>query len=444
MTRAALACAAALALPQGQAPAAPPIAAVRLHHLHFRTDDFAAALTAAARAYGGTRTILEGLGPGVRVGDTYLLFQRPPADRDDPGGDRRDTIRARVAGAAEWLRSRRVAPTISEPGRRIMAGGAVDAPLDHVAFAADDVAAIERALRQAGVEPARRTAVSIFYRSDGDVVEVTGDTERPDAFWCPMHPDVRAPGPNKCPICAMDLVAIAPPRAGEYRLDVIGRPAADRRGFAGLTLRVRDPDTGQDVAMFAEAHERLLHLFIIGRDLQYFAHEHPERTLEGFSLATPLPPGAYMVIADFVPGGGYPQMVHRAIVTPGYRESPFVDAPHLEPDLSEKVSAGVRVGLRLEPVRGRPEAVLRFRFTDASGGSPIGDLQPYLGAAGHLLVVSPDLTHSVHAHPDGVSAGPDVAFHVPFPEPGIYKLWVQVQRNGKVVSVPFVVRIPGV
>jgi hypothetical protein len=115
-----------------------------------------------------------------------------------------------------------------------------------------------------------------------------------------------------------------------------------------LTLRIRDPDTGRDVAMFTEAHQRLLHLFIIGRDLRFFAHEHPERTARGFELTTPLPPGAYMVIADFVPGGGYPQMVHRAIVTPGYRASPFAGVPQPDEDLSEKLREGMRIQLRVE------------------------------------------------------------------------------------------------
>ena len=239
----------------------------------------------------------------------------------------------------------------------------------------------------------------------------------------------------------MDLVPIAPPRAGEYRLDVTVQPAARGGGAAGLTLRIRDPDTGRDVAMFAEAHERLLHLFIIGRDLQYFAHEHPERTARGFELATPLPPGAYMVIADFVPGGGYPQMVHRAIVTPGYRVSPFAGAPPLDEDLSDKLREGMRIQLRVEAVRSRPEAVLRFRVAEADSGAPITDLQPYLGASGHVLIVSPDLTHSVHAHPDGTGSGPDLDVHAVFPAPGVFKLWIQVQRGGKVVSAPFTVRI---
>jgi hypothetical protein len=437
----ALALVAALALVQNQTPGAPRAASVRFHHLHFRTDDFADALSAAAQAHGGTRTILEGLGPGVRVGDVYLLFERPPDDRDERPGERRIATAARVDAATAWLRTRRVEVTVSDDARRIVTSPGDDLPLDHIAFAADDVAAIERALRVANVEPIRRSTASVFYRAEDEIVEITTDTDRPDTFWCPMHPSVRTPGPTRCPICAMELVPIAPPRAGEYRLDVLPQPAANGRGAAGLTLRIRDPDTGRDVPMFSEAHQRLLHLFIIGRDLQYFAHEHPERTARGFQLATSLPPGAYMVIADFVPGGGYPQIVHRAIVTPGYRASPFAGSAPLDEDLSDKVREGLRIQLRVEPVRGKAEAVLRFRVVEADSGSSISDLQPYLGAAGHLLVVSPDLTHSVHAHPDGTGSGPDLDVHVLFPEQGLFKVWLQVQRAGTVISAPFVVRI---
>ena len=101
----------------------------------------------------------------------------------------------------------------------------------------------------------------------------------------------------------------------------------------------------------------------------------------------------------------------------------------------------MRIQLRVEAVRSRPEAVLRFRVVEADTGAPITDLQPYLGAAGHVLIVSPDLTHSVHAHPDGSGSGPDLDVHAVFPGPGAFKLWIQVQRGGKVVSAPFTVRI---
>ena len=146
-----------------------------------------------------------------------------------------------------------------------------------------------------------------------------------------------------------------------------------------------------------------------------------------------------MLIADFLPGGGYPQMVHRAIVTPGFRASPFGTVA-LQEDVAEKAANGMRVQMTVEPARGRPAAILRFRLMDEAG-SAVTDLEQYLGSAGHLLVVSPDLTHSIHAHPEALGSGPELAFDVEFPEAGIYKLWVQMQRRGKVSAVPFVVRI---
>jgi Heavy metal binding domain len=337
-----------------------------------------------------------------------------------------------------WLEARRIDVRAAGLGERLLAAVTPEV-LDHVAFAADDVTAIEQLLRSTGIEPTRRQGESVFYHADGVLIELTADTGRPDRFWCPMHPHVRSPGPQTCPICSMALVPIAPPRAGQYRLEVTQVPAHRGGGIRALKLRIRDPDSHAEVQMFAEAHERLLHLFIIGRDLRSFAHEHPRRTIDGFELAVDLPPGAYMLIADFLPGGGYPQMVHRAIVTPGFRASAFDTVP-LKEDVAEKAVDGMRVQMKVEPSRGHPAAILRFRLTDEAD-TAITDLEPYLGSAGHLLVVSPDLTQSIHAHPDALGSGPELAFNVEFPEAGIYKLWVQMQRRGKVSAVPFVVRI---
>ena len=50
----------------------PPIA-VRFHHLHYRVPDPGDALGDAAEAFEGTRTILQGLGVGVRIGNQYLF-----------------------------------------------------------------------------------------------------------------------------------------------------------------------------------------------------------------------------------------------------------------------------------------------------------------------------------------------------------------------------------
>ena len=256
-----------------------------------------------------------------------------------------------------------------------------------------------------------------------------------------MHPDVRAAAPGKCPICAMDLVPIPPPRVGQYHLELDQTPGRGGRGLSRLSLRIRDPHSAEPVTVFVPLHERPLHLFIISRDLKFFAHEHPVQHGDRFDLAFPLKPGAYMVLADFLPASGNPQMVHSAMVTAGFTGTPFPSAPAIVEDRSEKTADGMRIGIAIEHRPMRLDAVLRFAFTDAVTAAPIRDLQPYLGASGHLLLVSPDLTHAVHAHPQGDTAGPDISFEAEFPVAGLYKMWVQVQRRGRVTTVPFVIGI---
>jgi hypothetical protein len=427
-----------------------PAAVVRLHHLHYRTDNVTAALADGVRLYGGTRVLLQGLGVGVRAGDHYLLFDVRSALENDggtasvePGSDvahERD-VEGRYRTALKWLNAKGIAVTPSDLALTRLAAPVPDAALDHIAFATGNLESAIEALRGAGTVPARRTDDTVYFRGDGLIIEITRDTDLPDVLWCPMHPDVRAGSPGKCPICAMDLVPIPPPRVGQYRVDVTPVPGPRGRGARGLTLRIADPQSGEPVMTFAPLHERLVHLFIVSRDLRFFAHDHPVQKGEVFDLAIDLAPGAYMMIADFLPLGGSPQMVHRAVVTPGAAVSLFAEAVTLVEDLADKVVDGIRMQLTVDVRPGRLDAVLRFRFTDASTGSPIANLQPYLGASGHLLIVSPDLTHGVHAHPESVTSGPDINFAAEFPSAGVYKLWVQVQRDGKVFTAPFVVRV---
>jgi hypothetical protein len=276
-------------------------------------------------------------------------------------------------------------------------------------------------------------------RAHGRLAGARQQGAQADIVWCPMHPDVRAAKPGKCPICSMDLVPIPPPRVGEYRLE-IAQTRKDRG--RGLALRVIDPSSGAPVQAFNEVHDRLFHLFVISRDLRRFAHEHPRRTLDGFEVDLDLRPGAYMLIADFQPSAGTPQLIHQALITPGYSGSPFYAASDLRDDLAPKTVDGIRIEMTLQrPSAGR-EIVARFTALDGRTRAPITDLEPFLGAPGHLLVVSADLTQAIHAHPDSaVTGGPDITFPVRFPSPGLFKLWVQVQRAGKVVTAPFVVRV---
>jgi hypothetical protein len=414
---------------------------VRFHHLHYRVVDPGEALGDAASAFGGVRTILQGLGVGVRVQREYVLFDRElPASRVRAPGA--------VAGVYErsvrWLISKGLTVAPQSLGANPLARpviGQEDAVLDHIAFAADDLASIVARVK---AKPILVTPERAVYRiGSGLHVEIVRDTDRPDAWWCPMHPDVRAPDGGSCPLCKMALVPIPPPRIGEYRMDVVLTPRAGG-GASGASITIRDPDTGEPVTNFLEVHERPFHLFIVSRDLSTFAHEHPVRGDEGeFRLAYDIAPGEYMLIADFLPASGTSQLVQRAVVTPGFDGALFTPPVELLTDAREQDVSGLRIKLEYDRLRPRRESVLRFVMSDSDTGLPAIDLEPYLGAAGHALIVSADLATAIHGHPETQqSSGPTVMFAPVFPQPGAYKVWVQFQRRSRVITAAFTVTVP--
>ena len=83
--------------------------------------------------------------------------------------------------------------------------------------------------------------------------------------------------------------------------------------------------------------------------------------------------------------------------------------------------------------------------------APVTDLQRYLGAWGHLLILSEDMTEYVHAHPReemqpdpaaGPTGGPEVIFDALLPKPGRYRAWLQFQRNDRLTTVSFTFAAP--
>jgi hypothetical protein len=421
-------------------------ASATFHHFHFRVGDPAAAMNEGAARLNGTRVLLRGLGVGVRVGGLYALFDRVDASESSP--TRAATPEAAYSAAATWLRSAGVDITKEEPrggaSRVALADLYASEVLDHVGFAASNLSAAVAVLRAHGASPVRETADSaLFQPADAPRIEILRDLDAPDAFWCPMHPDVRSSASGQCPICGMALVPIPPPRLGEYRMD-LGMTAASGGGISRLRITLREPDTDRRVTSLATIHERLLHLFVVDRSLQFFRHVHPNLMSDGtFELRETIPPGEYVVIADFLPQGGVSQMVQRAIVTPGHKGALFPVSPDLSNDTAtNRIVDGIRVQLEPRDLKAGREGVLRFTLSDAASGAPVTDLEPFLGAPGHLLIVNADLTEADHVHPEEpVARGPAITFQPLLPAGGFYKLWLQFQRRGVVTTVPFVVAV---
>src|SRR6476619_3477874 len=262
-------------------PLSLPAASVRFHHLHFRAAEPAASMNQAAIALKGTRVLLRGHGVGVRVGGEYALFDR--LDASEVPSDARPSISSAYAAAREWLSAHGVEVDADRGTTRTdFEAMFASELLDHIGFTTGDTSAVVAALVAHGAKPVRQTDDSRLFRTaKHGAIEIVRDVDAPDAFWCPMHPDIRSAVAGRCPLCKMELVPIPPPRVGEYRMDVAVTPGPGGRGASKLRLTIRDPATNRPLSSFATIHERLLHLFIIDRQLESFRHVHPEHVYDG-------------------------------------------------------------------------------------------------------------------------------------------------------------------
>jgi hypothetical protein len=209
----------------------------------------------------------------------------------------------------------------------------------------------------------------------------------------------------------------------DARLDV------DRMGKgAGISLHLtRDGRTlGPDD--FKVAHERKLHLLLAREDLQVYRHEHPEfRDGAWRVVVADLPLGVYRVFVDIAPVEGDPQVLRLKLgegeTAPSSR--PVPNGPRLA---DGPVAADVsRSGMDL---------TFRLSRTDSQ---PLG-LKPYLGALGHIVVLSHgDPEAFVHAHPltDTPSADGAVKFMAMGLVPGRYTAFAQFDAGGAIRLFPF-------
>lgn len=230
---------------------------------------------------------------------------------------------------------------------------------------------------------------------------------------------------------------------GGYLLTPVSAPAQTGR-TGDLSFRILGAD-GQALTSFATSHEKDLHLIVVRTDGTGFRHVHPTMNADGtWSLPWEwAAAGTYRVYTDFVPdvdGGAEPITLTRTVEVAGQ----FTPAP---PQATKTVTVdGYTVDLTGDAVAGSSS---ELTFTVSKNGKPVTNLEPYLGAFGHLVALRDGDLAFLHVHPEGDepttgdTTGPDVGFVAELPTPGRYLLYLDFQIDGKVHSAPFVVDTSG-
>jgi hypothetical protein len=230
-------------------------------------------------------------------------------------------------------------------------------------------------------------------------------------------------------------------------VEIVSQPRRPRAGEpAEVQIRVRRREPEGTVTGFQVVHEKLMHVLIVRDDLTHFAHEHPDISPDGiFRLRYAFPTGGdYHIFVDTTPRGAGTQVMMGKVSVQGSRTNPFDvrSAPAASRSLVKKVE-GVEIELRPGQLPARKTTGVTFHLRDAATGQALTDLQPYLGAMGHLILIHQDGVTFVHSHPDErlpeVGRNGTVPFLVRFPKSGLYRGWSQFQRNGNILTSDFIV-----
>ena len=312
------------------------------------------------------------------------------------------------------------------------------------------------------------SVVALLIAGSSAIAFFQGPAPDEETAWvCPMHPDYTMDVAGKCPRCGMNLVRAAPFDVRDYKLDFETTPAVVKPGQkVTLTFRMFHPGTGEQIKKFETVHEKQFHLFVISQDMEYFQHIHPEEHPDGtWTIEATLPKaGYYKVLSDFMPSGGAPQFLARPLVTAGYTGDLEADSAHLVSDTTlSKTVDDITATVSYDP----PECMvglychMNYFLKDSATGKPIADLQTYLGAFGHTLIMSEDMVDYVHSHPldilampdddggppvflippdadlEALRGGPEVTFEGLMPKPGHYRAWTQFRRNDKIHTFAF-------
>lgn len=219
----------------------------------------------------------------------------------------------------------------------------------------------------------------------------------------------------------------------------LAEPTASPGKGVPVSFVIEDPE-GEPVTDYDVEHEQDLHLIAVRRDFSGFQHVHPVMAADGtWTTELDLTPGAWRLFADFKATGAEAALtLGNDLAVPGKlepAEAPTTDSTtakvgDYEVTLEGDLTAGAEAKLTLTVTR---------------DGKPVTDLEPYLGAYGHLVALRAGDLAYLHVHPEGVPGdgktepGPEVVFFAQVPSPDRYHLYLDFKHEGEVRTAAFTV-----
>ncbi|WP_444947611.1 copper resistance CopC family protein [Micromonospora ureilytica] len=196
----------------------------------------------------------------------------------------------------------------------------------------------------------------------------------------------------------------------------------------------------QPATTFAVVHDKPLHMIVVGRDLSGYQHLHP----------TMAPDGTWSVPLTLARAGGYRVYADFSVTTANGRQLPLVlgvdhtvpgahNPTALPPAAAQATAGPYAVSMTGTPTVG---VTAPMHFQVSADPTVPAQLERYLGAYGHLVVVREGDLGYVHVHPEPELVDGTVKFWLTTPSSGRYRAFFDFQIAGKVHTAEFTINVP--
>ena len=202
------------------------------------------------------------------------------------------------------------------------------------------------------------------------------------------------------------------------------------------------------MADLKEVHTKKIHVLMADQTLTDYQHLHPTpdpTDPEMFTYTiTPHKLGAYRVWVDITLNDGTHEIIPSYI-----RGNARTDGVVDRQIVMTTQQGDIKATLKFEPVSLvlSEAAVGTLDITDGNG-KPLHDLEPIMGAFGHIVAINEDRKTLAHVHPMGDEpTDPEqrgvspLTFHLEPNAAGITKIFAQIRRGGSDYTLPFSVQV---
>jgi len=262
-------------------------------------------------------------------------------------------------------------------------------------------------------------------------------SDHEEAYACPMHPEVTGKKGDKCPECGMDLVAVSHENASKVEVKLATEPQTPEAGIP-VKLTLAFQENNQNVPLEI-SHDKKVHLMMADESLSWFQHIHPKEQADGsYTVEASFPRGGkYFLFTDFKAQGTASAVDKKELIVNGSSGNAQAGSTTKLVSVTDGYTLTLKNGNDLKTNRSQSLEI----SVEKDGRKLVeSDIEPYLGATAHIAMIGKEDKDFLHIHPVSGKLVPIYA-EAHIEKPGIYRIWVEFQTNGKVHTADFTVNV---